>query len=154
MSGQNGMPSEATIKGMVQGAKAVSSGYDSPRDGGKRIHNAIDVSAPEGSEIRAVDFGSPLTVVRRSTGPKTGNAVTLTGTTADKQHMEVTIMHLKNHDGPPTGTTVQPGDLIGYVGNTGITSTGPHMHIQIEVDGKRVNPEKYLASITQPQRKA
>jgi murein DD-endopeptidase MepM/ murein hydrolase activator NlpD len=41
--------------------------------------------------------------------------------------------------GLKVGDVVQNGDKIGYVGSTGI-STGPHLHFEVWVDGKRVRP--------------
>jgi murein DD-endopeptidase MepM/ murein hydrolase activator NlpD len=41
------------------------------------------------------------------------------------------------------GNIVEAGTVIGAVGNTG-TSTGPHLHFEILVDGENVDPEKYL----------
>lgn len=41
------------------------------------------------------------------------------------------------------GSIVKAGDIIGTVGNTG-TSTGPHLHFELLVEGENVDPEKYL----------
>jgi len=41
------------------------------------------------------------------------------------------------------GNIVEAGTVIGAVGNTG-TSTGPHLHFEILVEGENVDPEKYL----------
>jgi len=41
------------------------------------------------------------------------------------------------------GQTVRRGDIIGEVGNTGL-STGPHLHYEIEIQGHAVDPIKYI----------
>jgi murein DD-endopeptidase MepM/ murein hydrolase activator NlpD len=40
-----------------------------------------------------------------------------------------------------TGSRVKQGDVIGYVGATGM-ATGPHLHYEVHIDGKQVNPIK------------
>ena len=41
------------------------------------------------------------------------------------------------------GQKVEAGDIIGAVGSTG-NSTGPHLHLEIRVDGVAINPQNYL----------
>jgi murein DD-endopeptidase MepM/ murein hydrolase activator NlpD len=44
-----------------------------------------------------------------------------------------------------TGSQVAPGQLIGLVGATGL-ATGPHVHLQVDIDGVPVDPAAYLPS--------
>jgi murein DD-endopeptidase MepM/ murein hydrolase activator NlpD len=45
------------------------------------------------------------------------------------------------------GQDVARGEIIGYAGNTGY-STGPHLHYEVHVDGRRVDPMKYVYDST------
>ena len=62
------------------------------------------------------------------------------------QNWQTIYAHMELNTTPENirvGSIVKAGDLIGTVGNTG-TSTGPHLHFEILVDGENVDPEKYL----------
>jgi murein DD-endopeptidase MepM/ murein hydrolase activator NlpD len=48
------------------------------------------------------------------------------------------------------GQTVQRGDIIGYVGNTG-KSVGPHLHYEVHKDGKPVNPVNFYFNDLTPE---
>ena len=54
-----------------------------------------------------------------------------------------TYCHLDSTAQIPLASVVEPGDVIGYLGNTG-TSTGPHLHLTITVYGILVNPRTFL----------
>jgi murein DD-endopeptidase MepM/ murein hydrolase activator NlpD len=62
------------------------------------------------------------------------------------QYWRTVYAHLQKDSIPANfavGQVIESGSLIGLVGNTGI-STGPHLHFEIIVDGKNVDPAKYL----------
>jgi murein DD-endopeptidase MepM/ murein hydrolase activator NlpD len=44
-----------------------------------------------------------------------------------------------------SGDSVEPGEVIGTVGSSGL-ATGPHVHFEVQVDGRSVNPAEWLAS--------
>lgn len=99
------------------------------------FHNGADIDAPEGTPIKAVAdgiviyagwLGSYGIVVFLRHG---GNITTVYA------HMKYFTVELNQY--------VKQGDIIGYVGNTGL-STGPHLHFEIRIDGKPVDPQKWL----------
>ena len=52
------------------------------------------------------------------------------------------------------GARIRQGELLGYVGRTG-WATGPHLHYELRVDDKPVNPEEYVAvaeALADPER--
>lgn len=62
------------------------------------------------------------------------------------QHADGYISILKHMDRPlkTEGSVVRRGDLIGFVSNSGIISTGPHLHIEFWKDGVPLNPDLYF----------
>lgn len=98
-----------------------------------RAHKGVDYAAPRGTPIRAAGDGR-ITFRGRSGGY--GNLVTIrhndTYTTA--------YAHMNGFaKGQATGSWVRQGDVIGYVGMTGL-ATGPHLHYEVRVKGKHINP--------------
>jgi len=59
-------------------------------------------------------------------------------------HVRILYCHL-SHASVVSGTQVTAGELIGQVGSTG-RSTGPHLHLEIQVDGRFVDPGRWLAA--------
>lgn len=98
----------------------------------KMMHPGIDFSAPQGTPIYATGAGKVVTVKSSFTGY--GKQVEIDhgfGYTTKYAHMS--DFNVK------VGQTVERGQCIGYVGNTG-TSTAPHLHYEILKDGDKVNP--------------
>jgi murein DD-endopeptidase MepM/ murein hydrolase activator NlpD len=117
----------------------VSSGFGSrvdPFTGGEEFHEGIDFAAPEGTGIRAVAAG-----VVTWAGPRGGygNMVQIdhgNGYATRYGHAFRVLVHI--------GETVQRGDVLALVGDTG-RSTGPHVHFEVLKNGHEVNPARFVA---------
>lgn len=108
---------------------------DSFGDVGWRWHSGIDIAAAYGTPVQAVDSG---TVVFAAWKGNYGYAVEI-------DHGEGRIVTLYGHLSAfnvGVGQQVRRGDVIGYVGNTG-WSTGPHLHFEVKLDGRAVNPLRF-----------
>lgn len=113
----------------------LSSGFGyriHPITGRPHSHTGIDIPAPGGTAIRAVKSGV-VTISER--GASYGNYVVVShgdGTSSLYAHMSSRAVS--------EGQVVSQGDTLGYVGSTG-NSTGNHLHLEIRVNGSRVDPE-------------
>ncbi|WP_299813821.1 M23 family metallopeptidase [uncultured Roseibium sp.] len=99
----------------------------------ERLHAGVDWAAPTGTPIRAAFSGK---ITYRAVRGGYGNFIELThkdGITSRYAHMH------EFADGIELGSVVQAGDLIGYVGTTGL-STGPHLHFEIRQRGEPADP--------------
>ncbi len=104
--------------------------------GYERMHNGIDLAAAQGTPIYATRAGKVTTCSYQAGGA--GNYVSI-------NHLDgfsSIYMHMTHYVVSP-GQTVSQGQLIGYVGSTGI-STGPHLHFGISYAGTYVNPLAYV----------
>lgn len=100
-------------------------------------HSGIDLAAPAGTEVHAATSGLV------STGFDAAGAGNFVEVWYDG-HVRVLYCHLSAF-AVRTGEGVVAGQLIGYVGATGL-ATGPHVHLQVDVDGVPVDPVTYLGS--------
>jgi murein DD-endopeptidase MepM/ murein hydrolase activator NlpD len=100
-----------------------------------RMHEGIDISVPEGTPIRAAKPGN--VILAAYTGGY-GNY-----TCVDHGGgLSSCYAHQSSYAVSP-GDSVAQGAVIGYSGNTG-SSTGPHLHFEIRVNGSAVDPLGYL----------
>jgi len=110
-----------------------SSGRKHPILNKIRAHKGVDYAAPRGTPIKAAGDGKVLLAGRRG---GYGNTVII-------QHGN-TYRTLYGHmqgfaKGVKTGGAVKQGQVIGYIGTTGL-STGPHLHYEFQVNGVHVDP--------------
>ena len=137
LQGEN-PPSDATWVTPVSGWKLTSPfGMRlHPVLGYYRMHNGIDMACSQGTPIYATRAGKVTRTAYQAGGA--GNYVSI-------NHLDgfsSIYMHM-THYVVSAGQTVSQGQLIGYVGSTGI-STGPHLHFGISYAGTYVNPLAYI----------
>ena len=130
------IPSAEPVKGT-----ALTSGYgvrSDPFKGRAAMHAGIDLAGPLGTPIYATADGMVNRAEYNNGGY--GNLVELNhgrGIQTRYGHLTRSIVQ--------AGQRVKRGDLIGYMGSTG-RSTGSHLHYEVRIDGKAVNPVPFLQS--------
>ncbi|TLX76060.1 M23 family metallopeptidase [Labilibacter sediminis] len=101
----------------------------------RKFHSGMDFTAPTGTEIYSTGNGKVSKITRQKTGY--GNRIEIDhgfGYKTLYAHLDKFNVRL--------GEKVKRGDVIGFVGNTG-TSTAPHLHYEVHVKNKKVNPSHY-----------
>lgn len=106
-----------------------------PKTGGRRMHNGMDMAGPLGTDIVSTADGV-VTFAGRQRG--FGNLIKV----RHAQGFETYYAHLYRIRVKP-GQKVSRGDHIGDMGNTG-RSTGVHLHYEVRIGGKPVNPWTYI----------
>ena len=129
------------MKTPIDGAR-LSSRFGTRRHpilGYRRAHKGVDFAAPRGTPIKAAGDG---VIERADRFGSFGNYVKIRHANGYK----TAYAHLKSfRRGIRKGKRVRQGDIIGYVGTTG-RSTGPHLHYEVHLHGKAVNPQKLKIS--------
>ena len=137
LKGQN-PPSNATWIEPVSGYTITSAfGYrKAPTKGASTNHQGVDMACPTGTPIYATRSGTVTKASYQARGA--GYYVSINhgdGFASIYMHMSRYVVS--------AGQTVTQGQLIGYVGSTGV-STGPHLHFGISYGGTYVNPMAYI----------
>jgi len=100
-----------------------------------RMHRGTDFAAPKGTPIYAAGDGTVRIAGRKGAY---GKYVRI----RHNSTYHTAYAHMSRiAKGMRSGTRVRQGQIIGYVGTTG-RSTGPHLHYEVLVDGKQINPSK------------
>jgi hypothetical protein len=108
-----------------------------------RFHTGIDFTAPVGTPIRATGNGKVVSVKREATGY--GLHVVI-----DHGYGFRTLYAHMSKAEVKEGELVTKGQRIGSIGNSG-TSTAPHLHYEVHVNGNPVNPVKYCMDGLTPE---
>ncbi len=128
---------KSLMKTPINGARLSSSFgmRKHPILGFNKMHRGTDFAAPTGTPIMASGSG---TVTRARWCGGGGNCVKI----RHNSIYETIYAHMsKFASGIKEGKKVKQGQIIGYVGSTGM-STGPHLHYEVVVNGKKVNSQK------------
>ncbi len=128
---------KALMKTPINGARLSSSFgmRKHPIDGYNKMHRGTDFAAPTGTPIMASGDG---VVKKAGWCGGGGNCVKI----RHNSTYQTVYAHMsKFARGIKAGVRVKQGQTIGYVGSTG-KSTGPHLHYEVIVNGKKVNSQK------------
>ncbi len=128
---------KSLMKTPINGARLSSSFgmRKHPILGYNKMHRGTDFAAPSGTPIMASGSG---TVTRARWCGGGGNCVKI----KHNSSYETVYAHMKTFaKGIKEGKKVKQGQIIGYVGSTGL-STGPHLHYEVIVNGKKVNSQR------------
>jgi murein DD-endopeptidase MepM/ murein hydrolase activator NlpD len=119
--------------------RAITSFFGVQRDGGRRIHEGVDVFAPRGTPVTAVSPGRVTRVGVNNLGGKTVS-VSHNGYSHYYAHLDSQLVK--------TGQNINLGDTLGTVGNTGnAITTAPHLHFGIYRRGA-VDPYPFFETVT------
>ena len=127
---------KALMKTPINGARLSSSFgmRKHPILGFTKMHTGTDFAAPSGTPIMASGTGT-ITVAKWCGGG--GNCIKI----KHNSTYETIYAHMKSFArGMKKGKKIKQGQIIGYVGSTGM-STGPHLHYEVLINGKKVNSQ-------------
>ncbi len=111
----------------------------------RRFHKGVDYEAALGTPVNAAADGFVEDIGRRG---NYGNYIRI----RHSGRLETAYAHLSGF--APTldvGSLVHRGDIIGYVGMTGV-ATGPHLYYELLVDGRQIDPESMALKVATRQR--
>lgn len=132
---------EAQLTFPVEGKRMsdIGSRFGASRDGGRRSHAGVDIFAPRGTPVLAASGGR----VGRVSATRLGGKVVWVRDSV--RNASVYYAHLDSQH-VRSGEQVQPGDTVGFVGNTGnARTTPPHLHFGVYRRGEgAVDPYPFL----------
>ncbi|TIS61581.1 MAG: M23 family metallopeptidase, partial [Mesorhizobium sp.] len=137
VTGNDEVRSLTVTNGMVTPVAGVMTSTFGPRKhpilGTVRIHKGVDWAAPVGTPIVAAFDGE---ISFQGDGGGYGNLVKITHANG----RETRYAHMQKFAiASGVGTRVKAGDVIGYIGTTGL-STGPHLHFELYQSGEAIDP--------------
>lgn len=143
-TGRNTVVYKNSSLGLAQIQQPVSGSITSRFGVSSRIrssaHTGLDIATASGTPVIPV---APGTVTYAGYKGSYGNLVIINhGTNANGQKIETYYAH-NSRLNVSVGDVVNENSIISFVGSTG-NSTGPHLHLEIRINGTAVNPQNYL----------
>jgi hypothetical protein len=151
--------------------RVATSGPGDDRDGGARRHRGLDIVAVIGEPVRAIADGTvifagvnmpsrtrtgsiPVAKIKRYRWRRlgVGGIYMCIEHTPDPKRTVSCYMHLNDYI-VEERAEVKAGQIIGYVGRTGVKISPPHLHIEVRVDDRFTNPAKTLGDYVIPPAK-
>lgn len=126
--------------------KRVASGYGyriHPIYKTRKMHHGLDFSAPVGTPIYSTGKGKVVKVISKTRGY--GKYVVI-----DHGYGYETLYAHMDGFNVYKGKNVKRGDVIGWVGNSG-TSTSPHLHYEVLKNGSKINPINFFYNDLSPE---
>ncbi len=109
----------------------------------RRPHHGVDYAAPVGTPVQSIGAG---TVISKSYAGGAGNMVKI----RHNNGFESAYLHLSKYgQGIAAGSHVSQGQVIGYVGSSGL-STGPHLDFRVYKNGTPIDPLKVVSPPSEP----
>ncbi len=118
--------------------KAPLTGFIS-QDFSKNLHNGVDIVAPEGTPIVAAGSGIVLFSGWTIDG---GNTIVIGHQKGYYSYYKHNLRNIVFEN-----QVVEQGEVIGYLGNSGLKSFGPHLHFEIWKDGSPINPRALVTDL-------
>ncbi len=109
----------------------ISLGFDPGKN-----HLGVDINAPANTAVKAIQDGY---IISAGWNLETGNTIGI-------QHQGNMISFYKHNSAllKKTNSFVRAGEAVAIIGNTGTLSTGPHLHFELWINGKPVDPTRYI----------
>jgi murein DD-endopeptidase MepM/ murein hydrolase activator NlpD len=140
LAGQTRLPIDVVVEGAVMtqpfGCTTLALEPFDPLCPSRHVHTGVDLAAKAGSPVHSATSG-----VAQVGYDRAGAGLYV----AVKFGVNVRVLYCHLFTAAVrSGESVQPGDVIGAVGSSGL-ATGPHVHFEIQVDGRSVDPVEWLA---------
>lgn len=135
------------VKKWIMPVKARITSYFGRRNtgikGASKNHKGIDLGASRNTPIKATQNGSVMKNLGTAQSGGYGNYIELDHGIVNGKRVTSRYAHMQYQSTLPIGRNVKQGDVIGFVGSTGVGS-GPHLHFEIRENGVAVNPLNYV----------